>query len=76
MDRGAWQAIVHGVAKSQTRLATKHSPAQLILPVIRRFRKTNSLSLTGTAVFLLYKYFSFSLDLSDVVLPTMFPLKF
>ena len=25
MDRGAWQAIVHGVTKSQTRRATKHS---------------------------------------------------
>ena len=26
MDRGAWQATVHGVAKSQTQLATtKHS---------------------------------------------------
>ena len=28
MDRGAWQAAVHGVAKSQTRRATKHSTAQ------------------------------------------------
>ena len=25
MDRGALQAIVHGVAKSQTRLSDKHS---------------------------------------------------
>ena len=25
MDRGAWRDIVHGVAKSRTRLATKHS---------------------------------------------------
>ena len=24
MDRGAWQATVHGVAKSQTDLATEH----------------------------------------------------
>ena len=28
MDRGAWQAIVHGVSKSQTHWATNHSPAQ------------------------------------------------
>ena len=25
MDRGAWQATVHGVAKSQTRLSDSHS---------------------------------------------------
>ena len=25
MDRGAWRAIVHGVAKSQTRLRNKHT---------------------------------------------------
>ena len=25
MDRGAWQAIVHGVAKSQTRLSDSHN---------------------------------------------------
>ena len=25
MDRGAWQAIVHGVTKSQTRLSYFHS---------------------------------------------------
>ena len=25
MDRGAWQATAHGVAKSQTRLSTKHN---------------------------------------------------
>ena len=31
MDRGAWRATVHGVAKSQTRLST----AQLILEVPR-----------------------------------------
>ena len=24
LDRGAWQAIVHGVAKSQTRLSDQH----------------------------------------------------
>ena len=24
MDRGAWQATVHGIAKSQTRLSDKH----------------------------------------------------
>ena len=28
MDRGAWRAAVHGVAKSQTRLSTKLSTAQ------------------------------------------------
>ena len=26
MDRGAWRAIVYGVAKSQTYLATEHIP--------------------------------------------------
>ena len=25
MDRGAWQATVHGVTKSQTRLSTQHT---------------------------------------------------
>ena len=25
MDRGAWRATVHGVAKSQTRLSTEHT---------------------------------------------------
>ena len=29
MDRGAWQATVHGVTKSQTWLSNKHSRAQL-----------------------------------------------
>ena len=28
MDRGAWQTIVHGVAKRQTQQATKHSTAR------------------------------------------------
>ena len=28
MDRGAWQATVHGVTKSQTRPVTKHSTIQ------------------------------------------------
>ena len=27
MDRGVWQAIVHGVTKSQTRLNDKHTAA-------------------------------------------------
>ena len=27
MDRGAWQATVHGVAKSQTRLSGEHTHA-------------------------------------------------
>ena len=31
MDGGAWQAIVHGVAKSQTRLATSLHLASLLL---------------------------------------------
>ena len=30
MDRGAWGATVHGVAKSQTQLRTKDSAAQWI----------------------------------------------
>ena len=29
MDRGAWQAIVHGVSKSWTQLATKYSTANV-----------------------------------------------
>ena len=28
MDRGAWQATVHGVAQSRTRLSEKHSIAR------------------------------------------------
>ena len=28
MDRGSWQATVHGVSKSQIRLSIKHSTAQ------------------------------------------------
>ena len=31
MDRGAWQATVHGVAKSQTRLSDFHSLHSLIV---------------------------------------------
>ena len=27
-DRGAWQAIVHGVTKSQTRLSDQHTQVQ------------------------------------------------
>ena len=29
IDRGAWQAIVHGFAKSQTRQSNKHIPYML-----------------------------------------------
>ena len=34
MDRGAWQAIVHGVAKSQTRLKglSMHAHACIYIP--------------------------------------------
>ena len=28
MDRGAWWATIHGVAKSQTRLSTAHAEGQ------------------------------------------------
>ena len=30
MDRGAWQAIVHGVAKSRTRLSDSHTHAHTL----------------------------------------------
>ena len=33
MDRGAWQAIVHGVTMSQTQSATKHSTVNLKVKV-------------------------------------------
>ena len=33
MARGAWQATVHGVAESVTTEATKHSTAQMTLPL-------------------------------------------
>ena len=32
MDRGAWQAVVHGVAKSQTRLSDLHFHFTVALP--------------------------------------------
>ena len=32
LDRGAWQATVHGVAKSRTRLSLAHSYTQLLGP--------------------------------------------
>ena len=31
VDRGAWRAAVHGVAKSRTRLATMHSEAESVM---------------------------------------------
>ena len=31
MNRGAWQAIVHGVAKSQTRLGDSHTQVILLM---------------------------------------------
>ena len=34
MDRGAWRAIVHGVAKSWTRLSTEHSLYTLAPPLL------------------------------------------
>ena len=42
MDRGAWQAAVHGVAKSQTRLSNEaqhstHDPVTVFLIVLGLF---------------------------------------
>ena len=37
MDRGAWQVTVHGVAKSQTDLATKQQQGNLIWEVLLVF---------------------------------------
>ena len=31
VDRGAWRAAVHGIAKSQTGLVTMHSEAQSVM---------------------------------------------
>ena len=36
MDRGAWQAAVHGVAKSQTLLSTVHVVKQITNKVTRQ----------------------------------------
>ena len=33
MDRGAWRATVHGVAKSQTQLSEQHISTQLNVAV-------------------------------------------
>ena len=37
MDRGTWQATVHGVAKSQTQLSTKHNILSHISPFNESF---------------------------------------
>jgi hypothetical protein len=34
MDRGAWRATVHGVAKSQTRRSTAHKPCLVIVYIL------------------------------------------
>ena len=51
MDRGAWQALVHGVAKSQTRL-TKHTctsnPGKLISRFICKDTSSNKIIFTGS----------------------------
>ena len=36
MDRGAWQATVHGVAKSQTQLSVAHAHVEAVF----RWQKT------------------------------------
>ena len=36
MDRGAWQAIVHGVKKSWTQLGDKHTHIHVIAARLRR----------------------------------------
>ena len=40
MDRGAWQATVHGVTNSQTQLSTKHNTAQTTLSTNSRIHKS------------------------------------
>ena len=39
MDRGAWQGIVHGVAKSQTRL--KHLSTHILYPLVSNLTPLN-----------------------------------
>ena len=34
MDRGAWRATVHGVAKSQTRLGDSHDTTAKLCPIL------------------------------------------
>ena len=34
MDRGAWQAIVHGVAKNQTTEPTEHSQQIMVVKYV------------------------------------------
>ena len=36
MDRGAWRAIVHGVAKSQTRLSTLAQSSRRMTLILTR----------------------------------------
>ena len=55
MDRGAWQAIVHGVAKSRTglsdfhfQLATADTKARVLRPNSERPRLNNCLDKTLT----------------------------
>ena len=38
MDRGVWQATVHGVAKSQTRYATEHAGTQDPMKIYKKCR--------------------------------------
>ena len=40
MDRGAWQARVHGVAENRTRLSNFHFHFQLVNNVVFSFRYT------------------------------------
>ena len=48
MDRGAWQAIVHGVAKSQTRLKQLSSHAHVSLMAVHEWQPSSD-ALAGTA---------------------------
>ena len=45
MDRGAWQATVHGVAKSQTQLSYSPSPAKSLQMVTSAMKLRDAFSL-------------------------------
>ena len=53
MDRGAWRATVHGVAKSQMRLRTRASPQNVfVLYILLQILKTGTVIQIGSIILL------------------------
>ena len=61
MDRGAWRAAVHGVAKRQTRLSDGTELMEKVVEYKEKFRKLHNQSLRQTAdvEFLVKNYWPF-----------------